>query len=325
LLKNSPWECYRPYQSVAYTQTCLQSIYEKNGIEKAEVKSYQNSYPFVYYLEHGKKHYTLAHNAPRELKPLLLFYGMTQLIKACLLTVDPKYPKTTAVLAHGVSTRKRKKRGYTFLEDEVKIQKNGLVTHFTSQLFHVERLEGEKFRMKELMQRIPDLNHLFATIYGTSPFYPVNRRDDSTANMPGVVLDDLHMTFTRYRDYFKTHAHAPLTNMKQTENGITVGLEGANFHCHPFYRSLGGDCFVPAVRGLYHYLPETVVHFLLLYNLSMISRYETEWWSELFHHSGTNDLPFIDAFLDVTVEKTPLLLAFFLRSNNDPIKTTPLR
>ena len=57
-------------------------------------------------------------------KPMLLFYGMGQLFKACLLTIDPNYPESTSVLAHGVTTRKRKKQGYQFLEDEVKIQKN---------------------------------------------------------------------------------------------------------------------------------------------------------------------------------------------------------
>ena len=28
-------------------------------------------------------------------------------------------------------------------------------------------------------------------------------------------------------------------------------------------------------------LPELLIHYLLLYNLSMISRYETDWWYDL--------------------------------------------
>ncbi|MEH7537842.1 YaaC family protein, partial [Bacillus toyonensis] len=58
---------------------------------------------------------------------------ISQLFKACLLTIDPNYPESTTVLAHGVTTRKRKKQGYQFLEDEVKIQKNGLFTHVAEQ------------------------------------------------------------------------------------------------------------------------------------------------------------------------------------------------
>ncbi len=58
---------------------------------------------------------------------MLLFYGMSQLFKACLLTIDPNYPESTTVLAHGVTTRKRKKQGYQFLEDEVKVQKKWII------------------------------------------------------------------------------------------------------------------------------------------------------------------------------------------------------
>lgn len=77
----------------------------------------------MYFLEHGKLYYHQAINAPMSIQPILLFYGLVHLIKACLLTIDPNYPNSTSVLAHGVSTRKLKKQQYLFFQDEVKIQK----------------------------------------------------------------------------------------------------------------------------------------------------------------------------------------------------------
>src|SRR5690348_91904 len=99
------WAGLYPFQSVSFIQRFLKQCYGLKGIEKAEAKSYRNSYPFLYYLQHGEAHYKLAHSAQASMQPLLLFYGMSQLVKACLLTTDPEYPKTTSVLAHGVSTR----------------------------------------------------------------------------------------------------------------------------------------------------------------------------------------------------------------------------
>ncbi|MEM5590682.1 YaaC family protein [Niallia circulans] len=77
-------------------------------------KSYQNCYPFMYFLEHGKLYYHQAINAPMSIQPILLFYGLVHLIKACLLTIDPNYPNSTSVLAHGVSTRKLKNNSIYF-------------------------------------------------------------------------------------------------------------------------------------------------------------------------------------------------------------------
>lgn len=87
--------------------------YQKLNYSDAEQHSFKNSYPFIYYLEHSKNYYQVAAQSPVSVQPVLLFYGMSQLLKACLLTQNPVYPENTAVLAHGVSTRKRK-QSYDF-------------------------------------------------------------------------------------------------------------------------------------------------------------------------------------------------------------------
>ena len=40
-------------------------------------------------------------------------------------------------------------------------------------------------------------------------------------------------------------------------------------------------------------LPELISHYLILYNLSMIARYETEWWSELLKTTPNDDYPIL--------------------------------
>ncbi|WP_326850925.1 YaaC family protein, partial [Bacillus haynesii] len=106
-----------------------------------------------FFLKHAEAFYKQAKIATLEIKPILLFYGMAQLLKACLLTTDPSYPSHTSVLAHGVTTRKRKKQNYRFYEDEVKIQRNGLCMHVIRSLFQLSGLEDERFNMKQLLAK----------------------------------------------------------------------------------------------------------------------------------------------------------------------------
>ena len=58
-----------------------------------------------------------------------------------------------------------------------------------------------------------------------------------------------------------------------------------------------------------------LAHYLLLYNLSMISRYETEWWYELLHTYSSKDYPFILRFLEVTAQKIPYLISCYLNEH----------
>lgn len=304
------WTNFTAFESIPFIQRYLETCYRHHKFDKPEAKSYRNSYRFLYYLQHGKRHYELARLAPVELQPLLLFYGMTQLTKACLLTADPDYPKTTAVLAHGASTRKKKKKDYTFFEDEVRIQKYGLVTHFSAKCFDIKQLEGKKFSMRDLVERIPDFNQLFTNVYGDAPFYPIDCKSDREMDIPSQILDDLHMTASRFVNFLETYGHIEIPDFRETNE--TIRLKFQNEAPQLFPTALTGQPHAPRLRKHYDGLPEILVHFLLLYNLSMICRYETEWWNELFHHFGADELPFITSFLRLTAKKIPLLTERYL-------------
>ena len=69
---------------------------------------------------------------------------------------------------------------------------------------------------------------------------------------------------------------------------------------------------LPLIKNNFFNFPELLIHYLLLYNLSMIARYETEWWGELTKMMPNHDYPFIDSFLQVTLEKGPFLIYQYL-------------
>ena len=54
-------------------------------------------------------------------------------------------------------------------------------------------------------------------------------------------------------------------------------------------------------------LPELLIHYLLLYNLSMISRYETDWWYDLL---AVIVLKIIHLFINLSISAQKSLTIF---------------
>src|SRR5699024_6517791 len=109
------------------------------------------------------------------------------------------------------------------------------------------------------------------------------------------------------------HTGQNFSETYETNGVIHLKIETGN---RSFPESLFGLQYLSRIREHYDGLPELLIHFLLLYNLSMICRYETEWWNELFHFSSGDDLPFIETFLRLTAKKVPLMTVRYLRNLN---------
>lgn len=309
---------YQSFQSTDVVQSKLFNCYNKKNIQQAEQKSYENVYSFIYFIEHGLTYYQSAQTAPLSIRPVLLFYGMIQLIKACLLTVDPLYPETTSVLAHGVSTRKRKKQGYSFLHDEVKIQKNGLFTHFSDKMFHVKQLEGAKYTMKQLLSSIPELELNFQYIEKTTPFYKIGTLNSEQYEIPATILDHYKMTQDRFVQYVEHNTPLKFKAGSEAEKIFIFTGEIRILNSAPLYINLSNESiYFPKNKEMLWELSDTVIHYLVLYNLSMVCRYETEWWGELIHTFHSSDLTYITNFLHITEEKIPYILYEFIKKQFD--------
>lgn len=305
---------FHPFLSVETAQKLLKKSYRDQQRDNYEQKSYQNAYSFIYYIEHGLTYLQQTRNSPLSIKPVLLFYGMIQLLKACLLTVDPSYPESTAVLAHGVSTRKRKKQSYEFIQDEVKIQKNGLFSHISDKMFHVKQMEGTKFSMQELLYSIPELGDVINITKNEMPYLPIGMVTDSTVSIPLSILDDYKMTQDRFIQYFQTYtSYRHIGNESKEKITFSGKHENQSFSYSPLlYHHQNSMLYMTRNKEQFTYFPEVLVHYLLLYNLSMICRYETEWWGELLHTFNSSDLSLIIEFLNITSEKTAFYLHSFL-------------
>lgn len=315
------WMKFSSFHSTSMVQQLLYRCYSKAGREDAKQKSYANGYAFLYYLQHGQSFYLTARTAPLSIQPVLLFYGMVQLLKACILTVDADYPMSSSVLAHGVSTRKQKKQNYNFFNDEVKVQKHGLFTHFSEKMFHVKHMAGEKFQMRSLLKRISELHELFEVYYGAKLSRKVHYDPFRQCILiPVTILDDYHMTFSHFISHVIPEWHWIQKESVEIEGNYIKAIctdQLKSLEHEPFMFDLSTKTYrLPTQREEIFQKQEVIFHYLLLYNLSMISRYETEWWSELLHSYSSEAYPFIHKFLSVTFEKVPFLLYEYLALTN---------
>ena len=300
---------FSSFFSASSTQLFLQKCYRHEKIADDERHSYNNCYPFIYHLEHARSYYDQAAIAPLSIQPILNFYGFIQLLKACLLSADPGYPESTAQLAHGVTSRKRKKQHYDFLEDEVKIQKHGLFTCISEKIFQLKYLEGEKFAMGVLLKEIPDMQTL-AWNKSSSNFVPL-LPDFQGFKVQNSLLDRFQMSKDRLEGFLRGHTDDSLC---LTEDSDFLHLQlGRHFSCNgslPFRYNLEEERFMLSLNrhSPIYSLPELLIHYLISYNLSMIARYETEWWVELLKTTPNDDYPAIVQFLKVSQKKVPYLV-----------------
>lgn len=303
---------FSPFFSATSSQLFLRKCYTQLHISEAEQKSYQNCYPFIYYLEHAKTYYEQATIAPLSIKPILTFYGFIQLLKACLLTLDPNYPESTSLLAHGVTTRKIKKQQYEFLKDEVKVQKNGLLTCIAEKLFQIKQLEGEKFTMETLIREIPEMQN--SSLFLTKNFEPLTPSSKGYL-LPKSILDYYQMTSSRFLDFIQTKSKQPFS-LQETSDNLLLSTDEIFVYnsTSPIRYHTGLQIFMLSLskNSKGYVLPELISHYLILYNLSMIARYETEWWSELLKTTPNDDYPTILQFLKTTQYKTPFLVLNWL-------------
>lgn len=288
-----------------YLQDCYQQL---NSID-ASVKSFENSQPFMHYLDHGIRFYENGKRLETLLQPILFFYGMVHLLKAVLLTARPHYPESTTMLAHGVSSRKRKKRDYTFLEDEVKIQHNGLYPYFSQHLFLINESPFEKRKMKKLLALIPEMTPLF-TLHHKESLVVVGNQETRHLQFPTAILDNYHLTANAFIKRIKPYLPA-VNRMETKDTRIHIDL-AKSFNPSdnsPFFSDAQHrDIYFPVHRENFLPISEIMVHYLLLYNLSMLCRYESEWWGDLLTTKPDVDYPFIKTFLTTTAEKIPLII-----------------
>ncbi len=199
----------------------------------------------------------------------------------------------------------------------MKIQHNGLFSYFTTHLFSIRTQPFDKIKMNRLFALIPEMDPLFQ-FHAERKLTVIGEMGTKHVQFPVWLLDRYHLTDKAFINRVKPY----LPEIKETHNKgghIVVHLNDPLFPAgaSPFFTGMADHrIYFPADREDFLPISEVMVHYLLLYNLSMLCRYEPEWWGDLLAAKPDRDFPFIHSFLDVTAAKMPMLLGKCLLDNH---------
>ena len=325
------WERYLSWENETLVYQRLKKKYHAQKVSHPERAAFKNTPSIVYYIKQARAIFLKSHHIDRWFDPLSFYYGMMSLSKALILTVDTDYPKHTAILRHGLSTRKRKKSDYQFLFDAIKIQKDGLLPHM-AQLFHHSIPAGTTYAPEELMGMIPELQESFQEVTGKTTLFPIQIHSSPSDSDPlgmlisldSQVLDHLHFPLSRLierlnqagrESFFQAepaHKHPERLFLRWRHPQINHVLNWGYGFCHPsFYENSKGDYFLWLGNNhLTHPIPEWIVHYLLLFAIGMLCRYEVPLWGEILDTAKESVL--IERLLRIVKRKFPHLILQFL-------------
>ena len=324
------WNLFLLLENEAGVRRFLEQKYRAQGRERPEKAAFRAAQPLMFYVKQAREYYRAARMTDLFVRPLLTYYGMMTLSKALMLTVDPDYPANTAVMRHGVSTRKRKRADFRFFQDEVRVQREGLFPELARHWGWAE-LIGERWTMKDLFALIPELQDGYRQVFREESLYPVVVWPTASVGERGMpffleerILDRLHLTpraFTHrlqaagkgeaafdWEEQADTHPSFRLFWHHPRVSHVDPWGEGFD---HPFFRedAQGRYFFHPTDgSGLASCLPEIFVHYLLLFALSMLCRYEPPLWGEIIYGFASEERVLIEEFLQVTQRKFPNLV-----------------
>lgn len=325
------WDTYVYFENEQTTREFLKKRYEELGFEKLIPLVYQATPKFIYAVKQAREYYRAAEHCDILTKPLLLYYGMMALSKALIATRDPEYPSTTSVLKHGLSTRRLKRDDYSFAEDEVRVQKDGLfnVLHRTLNGPPIEN--GTRLRMKDLLAVIPELIHPYRRLYGEpavatlhhveAASQPPADRQGGTGighrnawHLPRSIVAVGKKTTEEFLDLLNRHGGEQARffypeDAHDEEGVLRIHLDGDGHLRHPLVtHDFSGQPYLRLPHEGDLAIPEASVHYMIMFVLGMLCRYETERWGEMILTFSSHDTFVINEFLNVSMRKFPNMI-----------------
>jgi|GEM_PF-402232 len=278
--------------------------------KEANRLAFDNTQKFIYFLKQGVSYFKSAQSSELIVRPLLLYYGFTSLMKAMILSKDPYYPRTTTVLQHGITTRKRKKSNYVFHEDEIKVQKNGLLPHFAEVVLQSPLEIHSKYKMIDLISMLPELQDSYELMFGEKTMHPIFFSKDKNESRLNFNKSN-HLVERLSSLLSELDLDQSMYNLEESHQLISIVIPEHTNNKHPLLNQIVSD-----YKGnSYFYLlqktvlkDEIIIYNMIMYILGMLCRYDTELWGDLLFTFSSSDMYLIEELLQLSMRKFPNLV-----------------
>ncbi len=283
---------------------CEKYLEDKFGSDLEGLSDTANS--LSYTVGSAREFYDAADGVSVLTRPLLLFYGMIDLSKALFIST---HGKKSPSRSHGLQSIKEWNGEISELS--VKVSKDGTFPQFHG-CYCKDSIRYKTLALKELFSQIPEIKTEFETIYNeksralyTSPGeYGIEIIDSELEKYGDLdyLLNQIPGFSEKYRIVNKSEERCWLINIQYRTPDLMK-------------RSISGDKYfvLPIVKEDVLLLPEMSVHYLIMYLLGMISRYQPEEWGKVITGEDSGEIYFLKKFLYVTRRKFPNLVLNELR------------
>jgi len=315
-LNKTVWDFFLYFRNEETLKRYLENRYERLGVKEIHKAVYEATPKIIFNIIHAEHYFRAGECADVLIKPVLLYYGMINLSKALINSIDATYPTTTSVLKHGLSTRKLKKNDYKFVEDEVKVQSGGLFVSFHQCLTGESLPPQMRLRMGELLSRLPECTPAFDLCCDSPPHCT---RIVENGENEWLISRKLLQSSGLTRDEFLCFLNGSIAHFEQNSAFTYMSSTDPEGYLHIRCKE---DCWersklVRTDRSRVHWLclpvhginiPELSTYFVIMFTLSMLCRYETERWGELILTYATADLYIINDFMASASRNFPNLI-----------------
>ncbi len=308
LTENPNKELWNQFKQFENIDICL-NYFKKNckKFDNSE-KFEKRAYLMKYYITQAKEYYVSSRDASVLTKPTLLYYGASCLVKALILAKRCYQDDSTG---HGLNVHK-------FKSEDLLDFKIYPVTGTFLQLYQVlensdiSYIKSFDFNLDDLFSFIPELKDDYEMIFNKKSLaIKVDRVKDEN----GVYLfyqGDYFDNEDLINNYFNN-----LPNFEKYYFTPNVSKDHMSCYKKPYEKGdivirniMGEEFFISSLNqdNRFIYFSQITVHFLILYLLSMLSRYYINPWVSENSLDENRYFYIIEKFLDINMRKFPNLI-----------------
>lgn len=292
-----------------FARKFLYQKYLDSSLKEPGILAYKNVQSFTAYIRQACSLFHTARKCDRWMQPLFHYYGMMDFFKAWILSKDPDYPKSTSVLRHGLSTRKRKKEQFRFYQDEVRIQKEGLFPYLAL-LMRVPAYAGDTYCVKDLLSFLPELQPTYREIFNECTWFKVDWIPSSSLFVvPEKILDHYHLAPSSFVEKLNKHSEHVQFSLDRKHQGslyLNCVSTGPPPIKHPWIAmNKKGDYYLYAGNDRPHPLPRIICLIMLCFAMSMLCRYDPPLWEEVMMQSVHQEQLILIHLIDLIAHEFP--------------------
>lgn len=171
------------------------------------------------------------------------------------------------------------------------------------ELFHVKLCIHQKYSLLCLLRQIVELAPLFQELRNETIAYPLEQQNEHT-----ILISQNHYTYY-VKDFLTSHKQ-----IKPIDQGdIQLSFQNPISYSipYPFTLSLTGKPYVLTYSPNESLVTEMIVHYLLLYYLSMLSRYDASSWLQLVQPENDEYILLLK-YLTIATQKIPLCILNYI-------------